>query len=349
MSVSRVGAERPRHSSSDPGDQPRPETRIRTESARSTRAVQHLVHRSGSPAARAARRSPNAEAIAALRRPSAGVVLRRLDAFRESFAGPYRIDGESARVDPQFRMNGGYGTNPDEALERASAALPPAVLARLRTAIRLTATGKAEPRMLVTVTQALIDAGAHHEFGEGASAVRKMMWKYGIGVDCSGYCRRAFLASRGVSEASGRARYGIGRSVDGFDPDQLRAFRRVKPLGVRAGDMGKLGTGRDTHKVIVASHDVFPTTQRSVDVPGHGTLPAAFRGQGRVHVYQVDSSWGAGPHGNPHGGVGRRVWVYSESSGLWGSYDSGSGKLETSPKGPYGYELNGFFRPRSED
>lgn len=309
--------------------------------------VQHLVERSDS------RRAPALHLVsggaAKAPHPSASAVLRRLDAFRRGFAGPYLVDGKQHRIDPHFRMNGGYGTNPSEALRRASAVLPPKVLPELITAIRMTATGKADSSVLVKVTQALIDAGAHREFGTGAEAVRKMMWKYGIGVDCSGYCRRAFLASRGVSEVAARGRYGIGRSVDGFDPDQLVRFRKISPLAARAGDVAKLGRGRDNHKVIVASHDVDLASRGLVEVPGHGPLPASFCGNGRVHRFEVDSSWGAGPNGSATGGVGRRVWVYSESTGLWGSYHAATGKLETSSDGPYGYELNGFFRPRDED
>ncbi len=339
MTVTRPGSEpiRQPRVSNDP--QRATERPIRTDTGPATRGVTHLVQRATS----SARRSHE------LQHPSASAALRRLDEFRRSFAGPYVVEGKRLLIDPHFRMNGGYGTNPDEAVRRASVVLTPKVLASLSSALRLTATGKAEPRVLVRVTQALIDAGAQREFGEGPEAVRKMMWKYGIGVDCSGYCRRAFLASRGVSEAQASARYGIGRSVDGFDPDQLRSFRKVKCEAARAGDVCKLGHGRDNHKVIVARHDVIPGGQRSVEVPGHGPLPASFRGSGRVHVFEVDSSWGAGPHGSAQGGVGRRVWVYSEATGRWGSYHASTGKLEVSSKGPYGYALNGFFRPRNED
>ncbi|MGE0323268.1 MAG: hypothetical protein AB7S68_13240 [Polyangiaceae bacterium] len=348
MSVSPLaasGAVRPRE---EPEERALARTQIRTDSREVSPAAMHLVTASSRRSASGPR--PRAAGAATqASHPSPATVEKRLDAFRRAFAGPYAVDGERAFIDPHFRMNGGYGTNPGDALKRARAALPPKVLAKLQGALLLTATGKATPQVLVRVTQALIDAGAHHEFGRGEGAVRKMMWAYGIGVDCSGYCRQAFMATRGVSDRGAATRYGLGRNIDGFDPDQLQRFRKVSPLMVRAGDVGKLGLGRENHKVIVVSHDIVPAGRGTSEVPGHGTLPESFHRGGRVHLFQVDSSWGAGPNGNAHGGVGRRVWVYSEASGLWGSYHVVSGKLETSKLGPYGYELNGFFRPRMED
>lgn len=347
MSVTRVRSPNTARASEESGGgSPRP-ARVREETSSVDRGVAHLV--SVRRTANGQRPRASTESSARASHPSPHAVQARLDAFRSSFAGPYLVDGRREWVDPHFRMNGGYGTNPSEALKRARKVLPSQIMTRLQGALLLTATGKATPHTLVRVTQALIDAGAHREFGEGAAAIRKMMWSYGIGVDCSGYCRQAFMATRGVSEASARARYGIGRSSNGFDPDQLSRFRKVSPLSVRAGDVGKLGLGRDNHKVIVASHDVIPAQGAAPEVPGHGPLPQSFHAGGRVHIFQVDSSWGAGPSGSASGGVGRRVWVYSEASGLWGSYHASSGKLETSRLGPYGYELNGFFRPRRED
>lgn len=279
---------------------------------------------------------------------SPSLVLARLDAHRESYSGPYQIDGKRSHVDAHFRMNGGYGANPERAVERARAALTPRDFKRLQLQIARVATGKADAKSLVRLTQALIDAGLHEPFGGGAKGVRRMMWEYGIGVDCSGYTRGAFLAARGLAEAQGRARHGLPATQYGFDPDHLPPFRKVEPVLVRAGDMCKLVHAGESHKVIVASHDVVPASARVVDVPGHGALPAEFSAGGRVHIYQVDSSWGAGRDGSEHGGVGRRVWAFSEATQQWGSFDAATGRLRVSSEGPYSSQLLGFYRPKSE-
>lgn len=294
----------------------------------------------------AAHASARRSAAASTATPS--LVLARLDAHRKSYAGPYQVDGKQIRVDAHFRMNGGFGANPTQALARAKRALSPQDFDRLHLQIARVATGKSSAEGLVQLTQALIDRGLHKPFGAGPAAVRRMMWEYGIGIDCSGYTRGAFLAARGLSDAQGRARYALPGTHFGFDPDRLNQFRKVEPTLVKAGDMCKLVHGHESHKVIVASHDVVPASARPVHVPGHGDLPTEFGANGRVHIYQVDSSWGAGPNGSEHGGVGRRVWVYSESTQRWGSFDVGSGKLRVSSAGPYGSDLLGFYRPKSE-
>ncbi|MBX3184706.1 MAG: hypothetical protein KIT72_05125 [Polyangiaceae bacterium] len=279
--------------------------------------------------------------------PSAAQVLRRLDAHREAFAGPYLVDGKKLHVDPQFRMMGGFGTGPDQALELAKRALAPEVYQELASQIAMVASGKASAPMLVRVTQALIDAGAHRELGSGEEAVRKMMWKHGIGVDCSGYTRSAFLASRGVSEQQA-GRYGIPKSSDGFNPNVMSGFRKVAPEQVRAGDVCVLGRVGDGHKVIVASHSLIPGGNK-VEVPGHqGPLPSSFTQGGPIHLMEVDSSWGAGRDGSESGGVRRALWLYNESSKSWASIDYYGAFRPSKSSGPYDYPLTGFYRPRQE-
>ncbi len=279
--------------------------------------------------------------------PSAAQVLRRLDAHREAFAGPYLVDGERLRIDPQFRMMGGFGTGPDKALKLAKQVLSPEVYRKLAGEIAMVASGKASAPSLVRVTQALIDAGAHREFGRGEEAVRKMMWKHGVGVDCSGYTRSAFLASRGVSEQQA-ARYGIPKSSDGFNPNVMSGFRKVAPEQARAGDVCVLGNARHGHKVIVASHSIIPGGNM-VQIPGlDEPLPHDFSQGGPIHLMEVDSSWGASEHGLPSGGVRRALWLYNESSKSWGEVHDAGVFLRSQASGPYNYPLTGFYRPSQE-
>jgi hypothetical protein len=69
----------------------------------------------------------------------------------------------------------------------------------------------------------------------------------------------------------------------------------------------------------------------------------------KVHVYEVDASFGGGPVGD-HGGLVRKVWMYNETTGNWAETvkdDSGDEKLQKSQtNGPYKHPMNGIYRPK---
>ena len=100
------------------------------------------------------------------------------------------------------------------------------------------------------------------------------------------------------------------------------------------------GEGGIGHKVVVYSHEMFG---RGEDVQPRP--PKEFRTGGPVHIFHMDSSWGA--NGEPtRGGVDRRVWLYNESTGQWASQkDDGSLWLTNRP---YGHNVANVLEHRVE-
>ncbi len=72
-------------------------------------------------------------------------------------------------------------------------------------------------------------------------------------------------------------------------------------------------------------------------------LPAGFLQGGPVHVFEVDSSWGAGGRA-PLGGVAREIWLFNESTKTWGYFDGlRGGAFTESKKGAYDHTIVGLF------
>lgn len=67
----------------------------------------------------------------------------------------------------------------------------------------------------------------------------------------------------------------------------------------------------------------------------------------RIHVIEVDGSWGAGQNGNLDiGGVQTRQFLYNERTGKWA--DVNGDQISPQPVGPYGgHPVEGIYRPRS--
>ena len=127
-------------------------------------------------------------------------------------------------------------------------------------------------------------------------------------------------------------------------------FKKIEVSEARVGDLFILDpppNDRVGHTVIVAGH--HPATEGDLT-----QLPEAVRGQARaflgrgdVQAFEVDSSWGSGDEGLGGGGVQRRVWLHSPSTGEWASA-SPVDKALSIDRSPYGHPINGVFRPRSE-
>jgi hypothetical protein len=118
----------------------------------------------------------------------------------------------------------------------------------------------------------------------------------------------------------------------------------MTPVNARPGDMMILkppAGGTSGHTMIVRDrHEIADS-----DKAGLAGL-ADFAGPtDKVHVVEVDSSWGAG-HGNVlKGGAQRRQFLYNEDTKQWA--DVTGGIVEPSPHGPYeGHPIDGFYRPK---
>lgn len=306
----------------------------------------------------------------------------RLDEFRSQMRSSYTIAGEGGgparevKVFPQFQMEGGM-SDPEskgtpksrlDTLSKVSAALPnlkqnPA----LRTAAGAAGMGRATPEQMQLVTQALIDAGklppATGDHTTDSARVRKLQWDFGLGNDCAGYVAQA--ATKAAGRDLGLA--GVNRNGDSLLQSlSPQHFNRVpqeagKPIRARAGDLIRLNDptpGEAGHWVSVYDH----TTMNQEKVarlhnPNHDFWKGSSNNS-EVHVYTLDSSWGAGGDWkargsqNDVGGVDRRKWVYNAQNDRWGTYDDRSKNptIEYSEVGPYNHLPDvKVFRPKTAE
>ncbi len=272
----------------------------------------------------------------------------RIDAYHRRALGPYQVDGRTLEVPAQFHMNGGFrGTKSIDASRSELLAI--AQKKRLGASMVAEAlSGRANPEEITRLTQALIDA---HKLppgsdGELPARIRQMQWDYGIGIDCAGYAVGAFLESRGETN---RARFGF-KSKDDEDLTGLPKnphFRAVDPSAARPGDLVVLASpvrNGPGHNAIVRSHDI-PDARGIAALKAKG-WPDKVLTRGRVHFFEVDSSWGAGETGGAWGGVQRKVWLYNEGTKVWAYEHPSLGPVDSD--GPYGHPLTGFFRAKEE-
>ena len=263
--------------------------------------------------------------------PSPARMQQRLEAYFNQMSGPYQVRGQRVAVPAAFRMQGGMNQESSTTyLARIAKALPQAQYRKLAVSLGYVLSGKGTPAQVRRVTQALIDSPAFEPYAKlpPRSAVRHMMWHYGIGMDCSGYVHSAFLYARGKGDSAAPAsRYGLGSPLDsGLQRLPGPFFHKVAPADARPGDVIKLTSVTEPvgHKVIVTGNDALDRKdpEYAAIAKGLGSKPGA-----RIYVISVDSSWGAG--GNPdNGGVQHERWAFDDSSGRWGSvYQLGGGRF----------------------
>jgi len=257
---------------------------------------------------------------------------KRLDSFLSAANAPYRVDGHEVRVTPAFRMQGGYGPRPERATAALKKALPPELVRELGRRLDVIAGGKGTPEEIQRVTQSLIDRGhlAAASGGSPRDRVRQLMFDFGIGLDCSGFAYQAHAAARGTPR-----KLGLQEGIPA--PNKSKDLRAAGP-----GDLIVLG-GKVGHKVAVYSRHSLPAGSPPPSFPGRPPVPAAFMQGGPVHVFEVDSSWGAEGKA-PLGGVKREIWLFNESTKTWGYFDGlRSGAFKESRKGAYDHTIVGLF------
>ncbi len=278
---------------------------------------------------------------------------RALDAFQAAMTPTYRTRYGDVNVSATFRMNGVPATKSASELEtvarRAHVPFDAVMQCRL---------GRGNPEQIHALTQALIDQGKLEPApGEPLrKAVREMMQKYGIGVDCAGYVQQALLHATGLNRAGARL-----RSLDNEDLSGLarRGYRRVDaPSDVRPGDLVELGAPVPTrddpdpdrvgHRAIVYDQHVA-TAADMRHLLTYGDAASAFSVGGPIRVLDVDSSWGCGGLAEL-GGVQRERWWYNEATRDWGWLIADEGGAERSfvvTPTPYGHPIappNGMYR-----
>lgn len=268
--------------------------------------------------------------------------IAKLDRLRDAYSGPYHAEGQTISVPPQFRMNTGFNQKNADAHRKEVVAI--ACKAHVQGA-EAALGGYATPKQLTAVTQALIDAGKLKPGPQATlgTRIREMQWEYGIGVDCAGYTRHAMSA--------------LGKG-DGLLPAGTEAFRGLganskfiarKPESVETGDVMTLHPHGETgHNVVVRRREVVDTmtparrrellaTLGEPGTPCPSKAEAFLKQPGPIHAIQVDSSWGAGAHGDAAGGYRCDTWLYNESTKEWGYINKHDTPptFHTSSQGPH--------------
>ena len=272
-------------------------------------------------------------------------IQRKLDAVRDAFSGPYVVGGATVHARPMFRMT----THP----------VPPAMVKAVdslgaRAGVRApfeARVGQPAPQDLVKITQALIDGGRLPAGpGDLATRIRRMQWDHGIGVDCAGYSKQALAA---CSAAPPKMRAAGSESFRDVDGGRDGTIAKVPLLKARSGDLVTLDSseiGGWGHNVIVYSHVTADAAKKAMlcGVTRDATLADFLSSPGPHHVFEVDSSWGAGTEGEECGGYRRDTWIYDASTKTWGSFEPRA-KPPTffaSPSGPADDVFHGAYRPR---
>jgi hypothetical protein len=274
------------------------------------------------------------------------LVRARMDACRDAASGPYAVGGERVVASPMFRMTPHViAKDVQDELRRIGlhAGLTDGQIGALKV-------GQGSNASLVKMTQALIDAGKMPAApSEVAARIKTMQWSYGIGMDCAGYSKEALRAAHGRDLGF----YGAGiESFRDLDGKRSATFAKVGIAQARPGDLVTLDPspgGTYGHNVVVYDSKIADATQRAAMGATYGASMTAFLSSPGPHrVLQVDSSWGAGTHGDLVGGYRRDTWIYDESTKHWGSFTPGTTppELVVSKYGPADDRFHGVYRPR---
>lgn len=295
--------------------------------------------------------------------PTYSPIAQRLDVFVASCTPTFKVhdaDGvtREVRVEVAFRLKyvppkeAGKRNERLEALERVIKSNE-GTLTRvteplgLRGQVSLARVGRASPKALEAIVQALIDSGhlapRTPEHFTLEQRIRATMTEFGVGLDCAGFAQQAFLASRAIeSDAVARASAGLRADIADEDLSHLPAskFARVSPLHARAGDLVVLRPPQDHeygHTAIVRS--AMKPTDEDIAILGK-TERELVRELDRARLVrlEIDASWGSGGLAEL-GGVQRQVWWHD------GKHWVSGGELAS---GPYRHQVQGFYRPKGE-
>jgi hypothetical protein len=127
------------------------------------------------------------------------------------------------------------------------------------------------------------------------------------------------------------------------------AFEKARPGDLITLDSAEAGGWG--HNVVVYSHVTADAARKAI-LCGLARDPALadfLSSPGPHHVFEVDSSWGAGTEGAECGGYRRDTWLYDASTKTWGSFEPGvtPPSFVTSASGPADDVFHGAYRVRS--
>lgn len=362
MTISGLDPERSSRRTEDANDDfsPTPAREALPETLRETPAARLAAHVEQQPtsteylaflsniASAGAHANVTAAAGATLATDEAGrdaAIQRKLDAVRDAFSGPYVVAGTTVSARPMFRMT--------------THEVPPAMAQAVdklgaRAGVRApfeSRVGQGRPQDLVKITQALIDDGRLPAGpGDLATRIRRMQWDHGIGVDCAGYSKQALAA---CSARAPKMRAAGSESFRDVDGGRDGSFAKLRLEKARPGDLITLDSsepGGWGHNVVVYSHVTADAAKKATlcGLAHDASLAEFLSSPGPHHVFEVDSSWGAGTEGAECGGYRRDTWLYDASTKTWGSFEPGVTPLSfvTSEAGPADDVFHGAYRVR---
>jgi V8-like Glu-specific endopeptidase len=245
-------------------------------------------------------------------------------------------DGTKVKARPQFRYAKAGGT--EAAIENVKGILGKQFEKDHPNIIHMAAYGRAKPRDIQAINQALIDKGKLPAGSSTADDIRQMQHDFRMGIDCAGYVQLAFIyAFKGKDDDPPDLRESLGlqaRRGDEVLSDLPRThFKKVPVTDARTGDLFVLNpragdTDRAGHTMIVLDH----------------IKPAA---PDTVHSFVVHASWGTDTYGPEHGGVEERTLKFDTATGKWWDIDPRDGS-DAFPNtvGPYNkHIIDGMYRP----
>jgi hypothetical protein len=291
-------------------------------------------------------------------------VGQKLDQVKAEASGPYTVRGATVYSGAQFRMVNGYNQGVVNDANVTRQLTDVAARVGLGSQLWQLQSGTADPRDIVKLTQALIDAGYLRDKGNQSLAdqIHDLQWRFGVGLDCAGYVYHAVAAVHGSASRLGLQTVG-NENFTGLPNNP--SWKRVNPAGVQAGDVMVLaGAGADRgdpgHNLIVRSHCILSppgdvVTSRwpaAAEIFSKAAATDPMSLPRTVHMFEVDSSFGA-RRGDPDGGVRRDVLLWIEGTSTWCTCTSTDPPRATfndvaRTHAPYGEAgLTGFFRPRA--
>jgi len=314
--------------------------------------IPDVSHYTGPPPGRASGGRAPAVSGSSVSGPSPGAtraIQSRLDAFRARATPVYRTSEGDVPVATPFRMTGGYPVH-----EATTVAPQRAVVRDVARSIGLSdgevqfiLQGRGTPTQVQRLTQGLIDAG-HLPSAQGsltlAARVRQMMFDHGIGIDCAGYARQAFVAAHPGARVQWRAP--VNEDLSGLAG---RGFTRMRLSDARAGDLVVLkpvpGQIWGHTLIVYDAHEATEADRARLAEPAKRDRDvAAIADSGCLHVVVVDSSWGCDGSAE-RGGVQQVTWFEDRVSGRWLSI--GPNELEYRvADSPYGHPVEGVYRLR---
>lgn len=279
----------------------------------------------------------------------AAAIQTRLDAFLAAATPTYHTPEGDVSVAAPFRIRRGFTVHEADVVQPNQSVLHAVAksIGMTEGEITVIQAGRATPAQIRRLTQGLVDSGKLPLPGKDTPAplagrLRQMMFDFGIGLDCAGYVRQAFVASHpDVSGVSLRAP--VNESLSGL---AARGFFRLPLSQARTGDIIVLNPPSPReygHTLIV--HDARPATladrEQLKDLAQTDDKVRRIQGSDRLSVLVVDSSWGSWGSAL-RGGASRQTWFQDARSGQWlGVHDKERSPIVGSL---YGHTVEGVYR-----